>query len=270
MTDISDEEIEQKLRDFFESNFQYLKETSGHAIDGYMKEKAFQQVLYYWKKNRALIEKITRSEVKLSLPERTTPNDKIPYTIEGIVDIVQEKDGTWLYDLKTHDIDRIKANIGQYKEQLYVYSFIWNKLQGNELDNTAVISTSLPDRLQAAIRKRRPELIELELESWQPVIPIGYKEEEVEAMINSFGEVVEKIENSEFAPPDVDVLLNKPSGMKSVFAVHMCRNCDVRFNCSSYRKYLEVSKGATRNNMRKYMRPSAEEQNDFIQGNMEE
>lgn len=269
MSEMSDAEIELKLRDFFESNFQYLKESSGHAIDGYMKEKAFQQVLYYWKKNRKLIEKITRSEVKLSLPERETPNDKIPYTIEGIVDIVQEKDGTWLYDLKTHDIDRIKANITQYKEQLYIYSYIWKKLQGNELDNTAVISTPLPERLEAAIRKRKPELIEQELEAWQPIIPIGYKEEEVEEMINNFGEVVEKIEKSEFCPPDIDVLLNKPAGMKSVFAVHVCRNCDVRYSCSSYRKYLEVSKGATRNDMRKYMKPSAEERDEFIQGNME-
>lgn len=270
MNEMTDAEIELKLRDYFESNFQYLKESSGHSIDGYMKEKAFQQVLYYWKKNRKLIERITRSEVKLSLPERVTPNQKIPYTIEGIVDIVQEKDGIWLYDLKTHDIDRIKANIEQYKEQLYIYSYIWKKLQGNELDNTAVISTPLPDRLEMAIRKRNPELIQREVESWQPIIPIGYEEEEVEEMINNFGEVVEKIESSEFAPPDVDVLLNKPNGMKSVFAVQVCRNCDVRFSCDSYKKYLAVSKGATHRNMRKYMKLSAEEQDEFITGNMEE
>lgn len=165
MNDISEEEIELKLREFFEASFQYPKETSGHAIDGYMKEKAFQQVLYYWKKNRKLIEKITSSEVKISLPERETPNEKIPYTIEGIVDIVQEKGGTWLYDLKTHDIDHIKTNIAQYKEELYVYSFIWNKLQGNELDNTVVISTQISDRLENAILKRRPDLIERELEA---------------------------------------------------------------------------------------------------------
>lgn len=267
---MTDAEIELKLRDFFESNFQYLKESSGHSIDGYMKEKAFQQVLYYWKKNRDLIEKITKSEVKLSLPERETPNAHIPYTIEGIVDIVQEKDGTWLYDLKTHDIERIKANLTQYKEQLYVYSYIWEKLQGNELDNTAVISTPLPDRLQTAIRKRRPDLIERELKDWQSLIPIGYNEAEVEEMINNFGEVVEKIENSDFCPPDVDILINKPDGMKQPFAVSVCRNCDVRFSCESYKKYLSVSKGASRTEMRKYMKISSEEKEEFVQGNMEE
>ena len=81
---MTEDEIELKLRDFFEENFEFLKDSSGHSIDSYMKEKAFQQVLYYWKKNRKLIERITRSEVKLSLPERVTPNQKIPYTIEGI------------------------------------------------------------------------------------------------------------------------------------------------------------------------------------------
>ena len=67
---MTEDEIELKLRDFFEENFEFLKDSSGHSIDSYMKEKAFQQVLYYWKKNRALIERITRSEVKLSLPEQ--------------------------------------------------------------------------------------------------------------------------------------------------------------------------------------------------------
>ena len=111
---MTEDEIELKLRDFFEE------------------------------KNRALIERITRSEVKLSLPEQKTPKDKIPYTMEGVVDIVQEVDGVWLYDLKTHDQERIKANLTPYKEQLFIYAFIWKNLQGNQLDNTAIISTPLP------------------------------------------------------------------------------------------------------------------------------
>ena len=74
---IIDEKIlEEKLEEFFEANFQYLKETNGHTIDSRMKEHAHDQVLYYWKKNRDLIEKATRSEVKLSLPEQQTPNKK--------------------------------------------------------------------------------------------------------------------------------------------------------------------------------------------------
>ena len=265
---MTEDEIELKLRDFFEENFEFLKDNSGHSIDSYMKEKAFQQVLYYWKKNRALIERITRSEVKLSLPEQKTPKDKIPYTMEGVVDIVQEVDGVWLYDLKTHDQERIKANLAPYKEQLFIYAFIWKNLQGNQLDNTAIISTPLPNKLEKAIELGKPELIEREVKNWEPIIPIGYSEDEVADMINNFGEVVERIENSDFAAPDVNTLLNVPDGMKKPFAVHVCRNCDVRYSCKSYAEYMKVSKGANRNNMYKYMCARAEDQDDFVNGNL--
>lgn len=267
---MTDDEIELKLREFFEENFEYLKDSSGHSIDAYMKEKAFQQVLYYWKKNRSLIERITRSEVKLSLPEQKTPRDEIPYTMEGVVDIVQEKDGVWLYDLKTHDRERIVSNLTPYKEQLFIYAHIWKNLQGNALDNTAIISTPLPPRLEKAIGDGNPKAVEREVKDWEPVIPIGYNEDEVAGMISNFGEVVERIENSDFAPPAVDVLLSVPDGMRKPFAVHVCRNCDVRFSCKSYAKYMKTSKGAGRNNMFKYMNARAEDQDDFINGNLPE
>ena len=235
-----------------------------------MKEKAFQQVLYYWKKNRDLIDRITKSEVKLSLPEQKTPGNQIPYTMEGVVDIVQEKDGVWLYDLKTHDQERVKANLTPYKEQLFIYAYIWKNLQGNKLDNTAIISTPLPYKLEKAIELGKPDLVEREVKNWEPIIPIGYSEEEVADMIDNFGEVVEHIENSDFTPPAVDTLLNAQNGMKKPFGVQICRNCDIRFSCKSYAEYMKVSKGANRNNMYKYMCARAEDQDDFINGNLED
>ena len=268
--EMTDFEIEQTLRGFFEENFKYLKDSSGHTIDAYMKEKAFQQVLYYWKKNRDLITRITRSEVKLSLPEQKTPKSKIPYTIEGVVDIVQEIDGVWLYDLKTHDQDRIRENLIPYKEQLFIYAYIWKNLQGNKLDNTAIISTPLPERLEKAIELGKQELIDQEVSRWNPIIPIGYSEEEVADMINNFGDVVEQIENSKFAPPAVDSLLNVPKGMKKPFAVHVCRNCDVRFSCNSYTEYIKASSGGNRNTMYKYMFVRAEDQDEFLNCNLSE
>ena len=266
---MTDAEIELKLREFFEDNFNYLKESSGHSIDAYMKERAFQQVLYYWKKNRDLIERITRSEVKLSLPEQKTPNEKIPYTLEGVVDIVQEKDGIWLYDLKTHDKERIEANLTPYKEQLYIYAYIWKVLQENKLDNTGIISTPLPERLEKAIERANPDLIEREVKSWEPIIPIGYSEDEVADIINNFGEVVEHIENSDFEAPDVGTLLSAQDGTKKTFAVNVCRNCDVRFSCKSYAEYIKVSSRASRKDMHKFILARADEQADFINLNLE-
>lgn len=183
-------------------------------------------------------------------------------------DEAKQFDGVWLYDLKTHDQERIKANLTPYKEQLFIYAFIWKNLQGNQLDNTAIISTSLPNKLEKAIELGKPELIEREVKNWEPIIPIGYSEDEVADMINNFGEVVEHIENSDFAAPDVNTLLNVPDGMKKPFAVHVCRNCDVRYSCKSYAEYMKVSKGANRNNMYKYMCARAEDQDDFVNGNL--
>ena len=148
--------------------------------------------------------------------------------------------------------------------------FLTVHLQGNQLDNTAIISTSLPNKLEKAIELGKPELIEREVKNWEPIIPIGYSEDEVADMINNFGEVVEHIENSDFAAPDVNTLLNVPDGMKKPFAVHVCRNCDARYSCKSYAEYMKVSKGANRNNMYKYMCARAEDQDDFVNGNLED
>lgn len=213
---------------------------------------------------------MTRSEVKLSLPEQKTPNHKIPYTIEGVVDIVQEGCETWLYDLKTHPIDRIIGQPQSYKDQLNIYGFIWQNLQGNELDNTAIISTPIPENLQRAIKNKDEIAIERLMENWDPVIPFGYSEDEVADIIEKFGITVEKIENSEFNAPPVEVLNSKVEGMKSSFGTSVCRNCDVKFSCNSYVSFVTSSRGANRQNMIEYMKISDSEQNDFIDDNLDE
>ena len=122
---INNDITEGKIKQFLEENFESLRESAGHTISRNLKELALQQVLCYWRKNKDIIHKITRSEVKLSLPEQKTPNQKIPYTIEGVVDIVQEGEETWLYDLKTHPIERIIGQPQNYKDQLNIYGYIW-------------------------------------------------------------------------------------------------------------------------------------------------
>ena len=261
---------EEKIREFFEEDFDFLRESAGHTISRTMKEQALQQVLCYWRKNKEIVQKMTRSEVKLSLPEQKTPTKKIPYTIEGVVDIVQEGDETWLYDLKTHPIERIKGQPQSYKDQLSIYGYIWQKLQGNRLDNTAIISTPVPEDLQRAIKNKDEKAVERLMANWEPVIPFGYDEEEVADIIEKFGTTVEKIENADFAPPPVEVLKDKPKGMTSSFGTHVCRNCDVRFSCKSFASFLMESRGAKRNNMIEFMKLPDSEQNDFIDGNLEE
>ena len=262
----SEKLTEATLREMFEENFRTLSESAGHVLNDYMKENAFRQVMFYWQKNKELISKITRSEVKLSLPEQRTPNKKIPYTIEGVVDIVAEGDEVWLYDLKTHDAERVKGEPEKYKEQLNIYAHIWCGLQKNKLDNTAIISTPLPASLKNAIETNNAARVKQEFERWQPVIPFGYSEEDVAEMIEKFGDTVEKIEGSEFTPPPVEKLNEKKPGMKTNFANMVCSNCDVRYSCSSYIEHMKNSRGARRDSMLKYMAPTASEQDEFIEG----
>ena len=267
---INNDITEEKIKQLFEENFESLRESAGHTISRNLKELALQQVLCYWRKNKDIIHKITRSEVKLSLPEQKTPNQKIPYTIEGVVDIVQEGEETWLYDLKTHPIERIVGQPQNYKDQLNIYGYIWQNLQGNDLDNTAIISTPIPDDLQRAIKYKDEKAIERLMDKWEPVIPFGYSEEEVADIIEKFGNTVEKIENSEFEAPPVEVLNEKKDGMRSTFGTSVCRNCDVRFSCKSYASFIINSRGANKYNMIEFMKLPDNEQDDFIEGNLEE
>ena len=263
--------IEKQLRAIFEENYEFIKAEGGHAITDYIKEEAYNQILYYLKKNFELIKKITDAEVKLTLPERVSPNQKLKYAIDGIVDIIQEGNETWMYDIKSHDRFSIENNKELYRQQLNVYAYIWKSLRGNDLDNTAVISTSLPNTLINAIRNGNSEYIEHEMQSWQPVIPLGYSEDEIESMIEQFGETVEDIENNRFAAPPAERLFEKEDGERNIFAVRICRNCDARFSCDSFRQYVRQSDRGNQG-IRKYLDDYGTDfsTEDFIEGNLSE
>jgi hypothetical protein len=152
---MTQKEIEDKIRERFELNYEILRAEGGHALTKDAKETALNQILYYYRRMRSLADKITETEVKLSLPDQFTPAGR-RFSIEGIVDIVSDMlpDGklgkVTMYDIKTHDAGYIKANKEKYERQLNVYAYIWQNLRENKLDQTAIISTSLPPSLRAA------------------------------------------------------------------------------------------------------------------------
>ena len=264
-------DFEKKLREIFEENYEFLKLEGGHAINDYIKEEAFNQVLYYWRRNRELIERVTQAEVKLALPEQRTPKAGYRYALEGVVDIVREGGETWMYDIKTHDRASVEGNIELYRSQLNVYAYIWKNLRGNDLDDTAVISTVLPQSLKAALRSGNADAVEEEMKAWDPVIPLGYSEEEVERMIEDFGAVVEAIEENRFSAPPAERLASKEGNERNVFAVRVCRNCDVRFSCRSFREYVRNTDRGNQS-LRKYLDDYGTEftPEAFIEGNLAE
>ena len=237
MTDL---EIEQEIGRLFEENYELMRLEGGHALSADTKIQALLQVLFYWRKMRDVAENVTDTEVKLNLPEQLTPQGR-KYGIEGVVDIIRENDRTVMYDIKTHDADYVRANTAEYEKQLNVYAHIWQGLRKQDLDQTAIIATSLTVGLREASRGNDIKRIEKELNNWNQLIDISFNQGSVEATIAEFGEVVDAIESRSFEPPPVERLKALLPGKKTTFAVQVCRNCDARFSCSAYRNYVDSS-----------------------------
>jgi hypothetical protein len=225
---LTDEQIEARLRELFVENYEMLRFEGGHHLAPEVLDDALQQVLAYWRKLRHVAEKVTDTEVKLTLPNQATPGGRV-FGIEGVVDIVREEGRTTLYDLKTHRADYVRANIDRYAPQLNVYAHIWQVLRGQQLSETAIISTMLPDGLPQAMRQKDEARIDAFMAGWEPLIPVPF-------------DVVDRIEGHDFPPAPVEVLKSRQTGETSLFATSVCRNCDARFSCESYRDYSHGSR----------------------------
>ncbi|PGL59709.1 PD-(D/E)XK nuclease family protein [Bacillus cereus] len=225
----------QFIEEAFEENYELLRLEGGHSLAPFVKRLALEQVKLYWKKMKNLAENVSETEVKLTLPLRQTPKGR-QYTIQGVVDVVREDDKTILYDIKTHDVDYVRCNKHDYEGQLNIYAHIWQTNHGQALDGTSIIATGQTEDLRRAYQTKNPQRIQNALEQWMPEVPIDFSEEKVESTIESFGEVVDMIEEHQFTPPPIGKLLSTVRDNK-LFATHVCRNCDVRFSCNSYREY---------------------------------
>lgn len=240
------------IEDAFERNLVELQADQGHALAPEVRATALNQVKLYWKRLREIAEKVTDTEVHLSLPGQETPAGR-GFTIEGIVDIVREKDRTVLYDIKTHDADEIRGNLSEYEKQLNVYAHIWQGLQHQRLDETAVICTRYPRTVEAALLEQTETGLDKAVAAWEPVIPIPFDPSHVDALIAEFGGVVDLIEDHRFEPRDLATLKTRESGLRTVFAVAVCRNCDARFSCASYRDYAVGVHTPTEGRFRQYI-----------------
>jgi hypothetical protein len=226
---------EQQLREMFDQNFERLRLENGHSLAPDVKDVAWEQIRMYWRKLRPIAESVTDTEVKLNLPNQVT-RKKRNFCIEGIVDIVRDGKKVTMYDLKTHDVEFVETHIELYSDQLNVYAYIWQNLRGEELDETAVIATQVPDEVTAALRSGNSVAIEQALSNWNPVVPIKFDGAKVNKTISQFAEAVDAIEDREFSARTIDALRER-EGKRGTFATRVCRNCDVRFSCGSYRSY---------------------------------
>ncbi len=239
----AEDDIEKLILDFFNENFESLQLEAGHSLAPEVKATALYQVLLYWRRLKDVASRVTDTEVRLNLPEQISPRGR-KFGIEGVVDIVRENDRTIMYDIKTHDADAIRGNLDTYEKQLNVYAYIWQNLRAQPLDETVVISTSYPEVIKEALASEDEARLEYELPRWNPLIEIPYSVESVEETIGEFGEIVDAIEDGKFAAPPQSKLQSRLPGTKTIFAVNVCRNCDARFSCGSYRSYALSTQGA--------------------------
>ena len=243
---------EQFIRDAFEQNFEDIRRDTGHVISPHLKELALNQVLFYWRKLKAVAESITETEVKLHLPNQETPSGR-KFCIEGVVDIVRANDRVIMYDIKTHEADYVRAHPEEYEQQLNIYAYIWHHLRGQQLDETAIIATAFPPALREAIVSRDPVAITRAISSWDPMIGLSFKPEKVEAMIADFARIVDEIEENHFTPTPIEKLRERVGKSdNSLFATAICRYCDARFSCSSYRAYASMAKGTIERSFKEY------------------
>lgn len=240
---MTEQEVEEFIRASFEENFETLRMESGHSITPNAKQAALEQVLLYWSKLRDIAINVTDTEIKLTLPELLSSEGR-KYAIEGVVDLVREEGTTWMYDIKTHDGDYVRANIGQYEEQLNVYAHIWQSLRKQTLDGMGVIATAPTQSLRAAIRSGDKQKIDKAISSWEPLVDIALDHKKVEETIAAFGKTVDCIENRAFKPASLKRLREQASNHQPVaFGTEVCRNCDARFSCESYRGYAMTNIG---------------------------
>lgn len=263
-------EILEKIKEYFEDNYELLRLEGGHAITEDIKQLALTQVLYYFTKLRDVATKVTDTEVKLTLPDQQTPKGR-NFTIEGVVDIVRDDEETWMYDIKTHDTDYIESNKELYEKQLNVYAHIWQQLRGQQLDKTAIISTAYPQGLKHAHLLNDQFRIQYELSKWNPLVHLDFDQKKVKEVVEDFAEIVDCIEDKKFHPTPVDILESKMEGTNALFATRVCRNCDARFSCSSYREYTTGKGKGERGNFKKYFKDfgSDTDQEDWVNANLQ-
>jgi hypothetical protein len=225
--------IEQQL----EQNYQMLRLERAGALSPNGINAARQQALYYWRKLRHIARRVTNTEVKLTLAGQESPDGNV-FSIEGVVDIVREDERTTMYDIKTHEAEMVRASKDEYADQLNVYAYIWQTLHGQPLDKTAVIATRLPDALWRAIKDGDDAGATHEAARWDPLGPIPFDQALVDATVAQFARAVDAIEVGQFEPrPLAHLQTPEHPGQRRLFATDVCRNCDARFTCASYRAF---------------------------------
>ena len=246
---MNNQEIIEFIRARMDKNIQALLSESGQRINPSVKIAAERQALAYWITMQSVAEKVTETEVKLALPECISPAGR-RFTIEGVVDIIRDDAGLEIFDIKSMPASYVLNNKPKFQEQLNVYAHILSNLKGVKVKRAAIIATGPEEGLRKELRNQQIPAAELQslLSRLNPLVEMELCEESIADTITRFGKVIDSIESGDYKPRPAAELnrSNDANSTSAKFGVDVCRNCDVRFSCDSYRAFRKMPNSTKR------------------------
>ena len=191
----------ENIEGWFNTNYQLLVKQLHTYLAEPQQEAIMKQVLRYRDSNKDVWHRIKEAEVDVSLV-------KEDYILKGTIDLVEGENGTVeLVDFKSGDKPDVntcdeekRRTLNQYRRQLEIYAYLIEERYGYKV---------------SAMHLYYPKE-----EGGNPRITFRYQRPNVESTIESFDEIVHKIENKDFS-------------MKGhCRSDKRCSECDLRFYCN--------------------------------------
>ena len=238
------------LIDAFENNKEIIRSETGRTLNRELSRAALIQILVYWYKLKDVANSVTETEVRLVLADQETDSGT-KFNIEGVIDLVQDDEGYFMYDLKSIDRATVLDSLADFTQQLSLYAHIWDGLRDQKLSGASIITTALPSKFMEEIKPLidtneftadlESKILDI-LSEWEPVVDVDLSGGRLERFIDDFKSVVDSIENGEFCSPPAEKLLDEIEGTGRKFGSLVCRKCDARYSCNSYRKHISDGK----------------------------
>ena len=189
---------DEKIDGWFNANYNSLSLAMKAYLDEVRRDAALAQVKRYFERNVKAFGNLVAAEYDVSIPAKG-------YILRGVIDLVRgEGDTVEIVDFKTDrkpDVNRPEdlKRIGNYHRQLEVYAHIVEKKFGKKVS--------------------RMHLYYTRADSESPYISWNYAQQSVTKTMQTFDEIVEKIEARKFSN----------DGVRK--CAQLCDNCDLRQYC---------------------------------------
>jgi ATP-dependent DNA helicase UvrD/PcrA len=185
-----------QIRSWFETNYKYLTKRERVYLAEPIREVALGHVLRYYDRQGGDWSRIVEAEVDISLV-------KDQYILKGSVDLITGEDDTVeIVDFKSEkkpDMEKDREKLRRYQRQLEVYAHLVEERTGRKVTRTHLYYTSV--------------------DGGNPYISFDKDDGSIDKTIETFDEVVGRIENHDFSIAD------RPE--------KLCVECDMRPYCDT-------------------------------------